>query len=69
MPIPLAVGDQVTVRTTLTDPVELFHHSHAVITAVTDEGYIVGHPPAQRRYGPYPESRFIRGWGIPGWRK
>jgi hypothetical protein len=60
------VGDRVTVRTSVLDPVELTLHSHAVITDLEDHAdgtrYLVGHPPAGRRYGPYAAARLARGW-------
>ncbi|GID94681.1 hypothetical protein ACFQFC_13560 [Amorphoplanes digitatis] len=62
----LAVGDRVTVQTANFDPVELTVHSHAVVTDIEDDPggprYLVGHPPADRRYGPYPAARLTRGW-------
>jgi len=58
-----AVGDRVTVQTSNFDPVEITVHSHAVVLDVVDgAGYVVGHPPAVRRYGPYPAARLTRGW-------
>lgn len=60
---PLTEGDRVTVVTTPSDPIEITVHSHAVITGVEPGGYIVGHPPAVRRFGPYPAARLRRGWG------
>jgi len=62
----LAVGDRVTVKPEPTDPVEITVHSHAVVVSVHDgpvgRFYEVGHPPAIRRYGPYPADRLTAGW-------
>jgi hypothetical protein len=58
----LEVGDHVTVETSALDPVEISVHRHAVIVSVEADGYMVGHPPAGRRFGPFPETRLTRGW-------
>lgn len=62
----LQVGDHVTVTVSPLDPVEITVHTHAIVTQVEDgpDGtlYVVGHPPAQRRYGPYPAHRLLAGW-------
>lgn len=64
----LSVGDRVTVTTHLDDPVELIQHRHAVIIAVEPAAdgrqYMIGHPPAPRRFGPYPEDRLVLGWVV-----
>jgi hypothetical protein len=64
----LSVGDRVTVTTQPEDPVELIQHRHAVIVAVEPAAdgpqYMVGHPPARRRFGPYPEGRLTPGWVV-----
>ncbi|MET8150145.1 hypothetical protein ACIBSW_08495 [Actinoplanes sp. NPDC049668] len=61
----LAVGDRVTVRIRDRDPIELTVHRHAVIPDVAfgpgGDRSVVGHPPAARRYGPYPADRLARG--------
>jgi hypothetical protein len=63
----LAVGDLVTVWTYDRDPIEITVHTHAVITDLEDHPdgtrYLVGHPPARRRFGPYSAARLVRGWG------
>lgn len=65
----LQVGDRVTVRTTDADPIEIILHRHAVITDVRPAdgpAYMVGHPwMSNRRYGPYPDDRLVRGWDAP----
>ncbi|MEU7904088.1 hypothetical protein [Actinoplanes sp. NPDC049118] len=62
----LAIGDRVKVQTSVDDPIEIDVHRHAVILDVEDAPggprYVVGHPPAGRRFGPYPAARLTRGW-------
>lgn len=65
------VGDRVTVRFgRYDDPlpldIEMILHPHAVIVAVEPgPSYVVGHPPAAGRHGPYTADRLMPGW--PGW--
>jgi hypothetical protein len=63
-----AVGDRITIDIQPDDPVELVNHRHAVIVAIerTADGprYVIGHPPAPRRFGPFPASRFVLGWVV-----
>lgn len=61
--MPHVVGDRVTVLVTPQDPIKLTVHRHAIVTAVGPDGYVVGHPPEQHRFGPFPESRLQPGWG------
>lgn len=62
MSAPLAIGHHVTVLTAPDDPIEITVHASAVITGVAADGYLVGHPPATRRYGPYAADRLRAGW-------
>jgi hypothetical protein len=63
------VGDLVTVRATIEDPIVIELGPHVEIAEViggpSGPSYMVAHGGSRRRegtYGPYPDEKLIRGW-------